>query len=187
MNKLEKNIEVIDPVAVRRKIHSCPELSGEEIQTGTYIAELMEKLGADRVFKNVGKTGVAAIFDSGNPGRTVMFRAELDALPIEEQNSFDHKSQKQRVSHKCGHDGHSAILVALAKHVASARPAKGRAILLFQPAEETGEGARWILSDPTFQSIIPDVVYALHNIPGKAFGKISTRPGNSLHTLLVLT
>ena len=109
---------------------------------------------------------MAFIFDSGKPGPTVLFRTDIDALPIEEINTFGHKSQKEGVSHKCGHDGHMAIMSLLSRKIAARRPDKGKAVLLYQPAEETGEGAERVILDEQFNQIKPDMAFALHNLPG---------------------
>lgn len=107
-----------------------------------------------------------------------MFRAELDALPIMETNKFEHASKNAGVSHKCGHDGHAVILIGLGQLLAENPPKKGKVVLLFQPAEENGEGAKAILDDPKFSEIKPDYIFALHNIPGCEKGKILCKPGS---------
>ncbi|MGO4622652.1 M20/M25/M40 family metallo-hydrolase [Ensifer sp. 2YAB10] len=110
-------------------------------------------------------TGLTAIYEGREPGRTLMVRAELDGLPIEEISEISHRSEIQGKGHLCGHDGHMTILMALAKGLGQMRPAKGRAILMFQPAEENGAGAAEVLSDPQFTEIKPDLVFSLRNFP----------------------
>lgn len=161
-----------DLSAFRKQLHKHPELSGQEVKTAKIVVQTLEQFNPEDMITNLGGTGVAAIFDSGNPGTTTMFRSELDALPIQESNTFQHKSITDNVSHKCGHDGHSTILIGLAEQLSANPPSKGRVILLFQPAEETGEGAKAILNDDKFNALKPDFIFALHNVPGFKKGVI---------------
>ncbi|MHC1775281.1 MAG: amidohydrolase [Lentimicrobium sp.] len=151
---------------LRHELHRNPELSGKERQTARRMINFLKPLRPDSLTGNLGGYGVLAVFDSGRPGPEVLFRADMDALPIHELNKSDYCSQKAGVSHKCGHDGHSVILAGLAEHISSNRPEKGRFLLLFQPAEETGVGALSVLSDPAFSGFNPDYCFALHNLPG---------------------
>jgi len=164
-------------VALRRRLHAHPELSGEERQTAAFIAAELRKLSPEVLLEGLGGTGVAAVFDGLQPGPVFLFRAALDALPIEEVNEFDHRSKYRKVSHKCGHDGHMAVLLGLARKVACKRPPRGRVIVLFQPAEETGEGAQQVLDDPRFGQLRPDYAVAFHNLPGYPMGAVVTRNG----------
>ncbi|RLD58803.1 MAG: amidohydrolase, partial [Bacteroidetes bacterium] len=123
---------------------------------------------------NIGGFGLAFIFNGKLPGKTVMLRAELDALPIDEVNDFDYKSKKKNISHKCGHDGHMTILSGVASLIPTNRLFEGKIILLFQPAEETGKGAFNVINDKKFITLKPDYVFALHNIPGFPLGSIVT-------------
>jgi amidohydrolase len=174
--------EVARLAATRQQLHRHPELSGQETNTALFVQQYLLSphhspsgetppgtgTGTGvRVLSGVGGTGVVAVFDSGAPGPAVLFRAELDALPIEERNDFIHKSEVEGVSHKCGHDGHCATLLGLSG-VLQRRPLlKGKVFLLFQPAEETGEGAEQVLQDAVYQAnVTPDFVFAFHNIPG---------------------
>jgi amidohydrolase len=163
--KISKEI-LEDVVRLRKTLHRYPELSGNERQTAGWVKAFLEKQGPERMIENIGGHGLAAIFDSGQEGPTILFRADLDALPIQEVNTFDYKSQHEGVSHKCGHDGHTAILAGVAAVLGRERPDKGRVVLLFQGEEETGQGAEKVIRDPLFQEILPDQVYALHNLPG---------------------
>lgn len=165
-------------VELRRRLHAHPELSGAETETARLIADDLHALDPDLLLTGLGGTGVAAVFSGKSAGPTVLFRAELDALPIEEINSFPHRSRQAAVSHKCGHDGHMAILLGLARIVAAHRPARGRIITLFQPAEETGEGAMAVLGDPRFAAITPDYAFALHNLPGYPPGAVIAKSGS---------
>ena len=155
-----------DLVQLRKTLHRYPELSGNERQTAGWVKAFLEKQRPDRIIEKIGGHGLAAIFDSGQEGPTILFRADLDALPIQEANEFDYKSQHEGVSHKCGHDGHTAILAGVAAVLGRERPERGRVVLLFQGEEETGQGAEKVIKDPLFQEILPDQVYALHNLPG---------------------
>ncbi|MBV6655046.1 MAG: M20/M25/M40 family metallo-hydrolase, partial [Mameliella sp.] len=134
---------------LRQYLHQHPEPSGEEHNTAAFVCKTLQKLAPSQLIAGIGGTGVIAIFDSGQAGASVLFRTELDALPIQEINTFAHKSVNEGVSHKCGHDGHMAVMLGFAKTIAENPLEKGRAILLFQPAEETGAGAELMLRDPT--------------------------------------
>ncbi|MBO9449496.1 amidohydrolase [Tropicibacter sp. R16_0] len=158
--------------ALRHDLHRAPEISGEEVQTATKIAQIMRDLGADQVLTDIGGHGVAAIFDSGQPGATVAIRCELDALPIPEETGAPYASEVPGKGHLCGHDGHMTMVVAVAEALAAKRPAKGRAVMIFQPAEETGKGAPAFRADPAFAQIAPDMVFSLHNLPGLALGHV---------------
>ena len=162
---------------LRHKLHRFPELSGEEAMTTTLIKTLLEQYNPDLIQTGPEGKGVFAVFDSGKPGPSVLFRADLDALPIEETTELPYASVNKGVSHKCGHDGHTAILVGFAARVADNRPRKGKLILLFQPAEETGMGAKSIIEYPAFQVLQPDYSFAMHNLPGYPAGSVVVRIG----------
>jgi amidohydrolase len=169
---------------VRRALHRRPEVSGCEERTSQTIAAALRRLGPDRLWTALGSDdgvspgfGVAAAFDGGMSGPTVLFRAELDALPIQEVDGREHGSEVPGVAHLCGHDGHMTILLGLARQLANERPARGRVVLLFQPAEETGAGARAVVRDPRFKEIQPDHAFALHNLPGSPLGHVVLREG----------
>ncbi|MET0526926.1 MAG: amidohydrolase, partial [Microvirga sp.] len=154
-----------------------PEVSREEAPTSRKVQAFLKASGADRVIADLGGHGVAGIFEGREPGPTVMFRAELDALPIEEISDAPHRSAVPGKAHLCGHDGHMAILGAVARGLSRERPQRGRAILLFQPAEEDGSGAAAVVTDPKFREIEPDFVFALHNLPGMRLGKVALIEG----------
>lgn len=162
---------------IRHHLHKFPELSGNEVKTTAFITELLKKCTPDVVQTGKGGKGVWAIFDSRKPGPVVMFRAELDALPLDEQMPLKHGSVNRGVAHKCGHDGHSALLAGLAALVSENRPHRGKLVLLFQPSEETGTGAKSILADPAFKKIRPDFSFAMHNLPEYPSGNIVIRQG----------
>lgn len=150
---------------MRRTLHANPEVSEQEFETQKRILQFLEK-ETESDFKKVGKTGVISTFQSNKPGPTVMIRGDIDALPIVEINDFEHKSKTEGVSHKCGHDGHTTILLGLAILLSERPIAKGKVLLLFQPAEENGMGAKAVLEDKEFQKEKIDFVFALHNLPG---------------------
>ncbi len=171
------NQDVIELTEWRRGLHRHPEVSGEEFETARTVEALLVSAGADTIVTGIGGHGVAGIFAGREPGPTVMVRAELDALPIEEISEAPHRSHIPGKAHLCGHDGHMAILAALARGLSRQRPRRGRAILLFQPAEETGAGAAAVVADPKFREIAPDFVFALHNLPGMKLGRVALIEG----------
>jgi len=162
---------------LRHQLHQNPELSGSEKQTARRLVKFLKPLKPDVLLQKLGGYGVLAVFDSGRPGPEVLFRSDMDALPINESGGFEYVSQNHGVSHKCGHDGHSAILAGLAMYISANRPAKGRFLLLFQPAEETGMGAVSVLADPAFLPYKPDYCFALHNLPGYDQDTVIVRNG----------
>lgn len=163
-------------IHLRQLLHANPELSGNEKNTAAYISGFIRKLNPDLLINNIGGEGILVLFDSGKPGPGLLFRADMDALPIQEVNEFPHRSVVDGVSHKCGHDGHATILCGLAEKLAEQKPSSGKVYLLFQPAEETGEGAVKVVSDTKF-NIQPDFVFALHNLPGYEKGNIVVKDG----------
>ena len=172
-----------DPlVRLRHELHAHPELAHEERVTAARIADLLRSLGPDDVVTGVGGTGVVATFRSSEPGPTLLLRSELDALPIHEVVDGPavaaYASTVDGVSHKCGHDGHMAIVAGVAMRLADRRPDRGTVHLLFQPAEETGTGAAAMLSDPAFERFRPDAGVALHNMPGHPRHTVVVRPGS---------
>lgn len=171
------NSDIEELTDFRRDLHRLPELSGAEAGTAATIAAALTGLGPDRLLRNLGGHGVAAVFDSGKDGPTVLFRAELDALPIDERSGAAWSSEISGVAHLCVHDGHMTMLMALARLLSRQRPARGRCVLMFQPAEEDGSGARAVVADPAFQEVKPDWAFAIHNEPGLPFGHVGIRAG----------
>jgi amidohydrolase len=163
-----------DILTLRKHLHQNPELSGLEFETAKTIAAFLKKYKPDEILENLGNgTGIIAIYHPKNEvKKTIMFRCELDALPIQEINSFEHKSNTDDVSHKCGHDGHMSVMVALAKKLSTQKMEHTKIMLLFQPAEENGEGAIAIFNDSRFKELNPDFVFALHNLPGYDYHQI---------------
>lgn len=153
-------------IQLRQELHQYPEVSGNEKETAKRILDFLSKYKPNQVVTNLGGEGILATYKGKETGKSVLFRCELDALPIEELNSFDYKSVYEGVSHKCGHDGHMAILCGLAKTLHENPLEKGTVMLLFQPSEEDGNGAKRVLNDTQFLNIKPDFAFALHNLPG---------------------
>lgn len=171
------NSDLVELTAFRRDLHRNPEVSGEERQTAATITAALHALAPTSILTGLGGHGVAAIFDSGVAGPTVLFRAELDALPITEINDIAWTSQVAGKSHVCGHDGHMTILLALGRLIARTPVARGRVVLMFQPAEEDGSGAKAVVADPAFAQIKPDWAFAIHIEPGRPFGFVATCAG----------
>jgi len=171
------NSDMVELVELRRRLHRRPEISGEERETAATIVEFIKPTSPDRIVTGLGGHGVAAIYEGAEPGPTVMIRAELDALPIEEISTSDHRSEIPGKGHLCGHDGHMTILAGLARGLSRNPPLRGRAILLFQPAEETGAGAAAVIADPKFAEIAPDYAFSLHNRPGVPVGQTRISEG----------
>lgn len=175
-----KSIDISDIqhlINFRQTLHQNPELSGNEEYTAEALKRMILHYQPDDIIDGIGGYGVAFIFNGQDDGPTIMFRADMDAIPIVEQNTIEYCSGTKGVAHQCGHDGHMAILVGLAEQISKNRPKTGRAILLFQPAEETGEGALAVLNDHNFKRIKPDFCYALHNVPGYPKGSLLLKNG----------
>ena len=172
-------------IQFRRELHQFPEVSGQEIKTQQRIKAFVCLFNPVAI-QAVGGTGLLLQYGLDDAGPVTLIRADIDALPIQETNTFDYRSQNEGVSHKCGHDGHTAILARLASLLAENFVAKGRVYLLFQPAEETGKGAEAVLNDPAFAAICPDRVFALHNLPGYRQGTIVCKPGSFTASVLSL-
>jgi amidohydrolase len=164
-------------INLRKTIHKYPELSGKEKETPRRIINYISKFNPDRIIENIGKTGLAVIFEGKAEGPTILFRCDLDALPIQEVNEIDYKSVYKNIAHKCGHDGHMAIMSGFAEVISQNRPRKGRVVLLYQPSEENGQGAEMVIKDNQFKEIEPDYVFALHNLPGYSKSSIISRKG----------
>ncbi|MBU1315244.1 MAG: amidohydrolase [Alphaproteobacteria bacterium] len=171
------NHDIVELTAWRQKLHAMPEISGEEVATAAEVIAFLAETAPDKVLSGLGDTGVAAVFNGAEPGPTVLFRCELDALPIEEISDIPHRSRLSGKGHMCGHDGHTATIAALARGFAKDRPKRGRVVLLFQPAEENGAGAAAVIADPRFAEITPDYSFSLHNLPGLPLGHVWLKEG----------
>lgn len=165
-------------IALRQELHRFPELSGEESATAQRIAAFFAQMSHTKLIPNLGGTGLAFIWEGEKEGPTTLFRCELDALPILEKGEIPYRSEMVGKSHVCGHDGHMAILSGLGLYLDQSPPMRGKVVLLFQPAEETGDGARAVLADPRFAEIRPDYAFALHNLPGFPLHQIVAKPGS---------
>jgi len=161
---------------VRHYLHQNPELSGEEKETSTFLEEfLLEKFPDYKIQRASESYGFVATKTYGD-GPHVAFRAELDGLPIQEENDFEYKSKIDGKSHTCGHDGHMSVLLSTLHKLEEQQPTVGTASFLFQPAEETGKGAEQILGDPELIDFHPDALIALHNVPGEPLGLVLSKP-----------
>lgn len=168
--------------AWRRDLHAHPEVGFEEHRTAALVAERLTAMGIE-VHTGIGGTGVVGVIRGkaiGNTPRTVGLRADMDALPLTEANSFAHASRNPGRMHGCGHDGHTTMLLAAARHMAENRDFEGTVHLYFQPAEELGAGAPAMQKDGLLQRFPADAVYALHNRPGMPVGHYGIRPGPML-------
>lgn len=171
------DIDLEKLIGLRHWLHAHPELSRQETETAKHLRRfLADHARPDQIIPLDG-AGFAAVYDGALPGKTVLLRCELDALPIAEVNSdLSYRSLYDGIGHKCGHDGHMAILAGVAQSLAD-RPSHGRVVLLFQPDEETGTGARQSCLHANFAQITPDYVFALHNLPGFPLGEVICRVG----------
>ena len=176
-------------VSLRHEFHQQPELSHQEHLTADKVAEVLQSYSPAQILRNVGDHGVIAVFDSHQEGPTTLIRAELDALPIHESMDIAHISQCCSVSHKCGHDGHMAIVLSLAEQLQSKPIARGKVLLAFQSAEETGKGAQLMVSNEQFLPLTPDYAFALHNYPGMPLGHVGIKAGpfNCASTGIIIT
>jgi len=175
---LPREIEALagEMAAWRRDIHAHPELGFQESRTAAFVASQLKQYGIE-VHEGVGKTGVVGVLKSGKSSRTVGLRADMDALPILEANSFAHKSTRPGVMHACGHDGHTTMLLGAAKYLAATRRFDGTVHFIFQPAEEGLGGAKAMLDDGLFRRFPCEAVFGMHNRPGLPLGRFAVRAG----------
>ena len=175
---------LIGPIrAIRRDIHAHPELKFEEHRTASLVAQELRDYGCDQVVTGLGKTGVVGLIKghrptvSGQQRTMIGLRADMDALPMSELNTFAHASRHAGTMHACGHDGHTATLLAAAKAMSLDRDFAGSVVLIFQPAEEGGGGAKAMIEDGLFEQFPCDAVFAIHNWPGLKVGEFGMNPG----------
>jgi hippurate hydrolase len=161
---------------IRRDIHAHPELCYEEQRTADVVASRLADWGIP-VVRGLGVTGVVGIIKNGTSNRAIGLRADMDALPMQELNTFDHASRHAGKMHACGHDGHTAMLLGAAHYLSQNRNFDGTVYLIFQPAEEGGAGARRMMDDGLFEQFPMDAVYGMHNWPGIAAGKFGVVAG----------
>jgi hippurate hydrolase len=161
---------------IRRDIHAHPELCFEEVRTADVIAKSLTDWGIP-IHRGLGTTGVVGIVKNGSSDRAVGLRADIDALPMTEKNHFPHASKHTGKMHACGHDGHTAMLLAAAKHFAKHRNFDGTVYLIFQPAEEGGGGAREMIKDGIFKKFPMEAVFGMHNWPGMKVGQFAIKNG----------
>jgi hippurate hydrolase len=162
--------------AIRRDLHAHPELCFQEQRTSDLIAKSLSDWGIP-IHRGLGTTGVVGIIKNGSSARAVGLRADIDALPMSEHNQFAHASQHPGKMHACGHDGHTAMLLAAAKHLARHRHFDGTVYLVFQPAEEGGGGAREMIKDGLFERFPMEAIFGMHNWPGMGVGQFAIKDG----------
>jgi amidohydrolase len=162
--------------AIRRDIHAHPELGFEEARTSAIVATKLKEFGCE-VTTGVGKTGVVGTVRVGNNPRAIGLRADMDALPMDELNTFDHRSQHGGRMHACGHDGHTTMLLGAAKYLSATRNFEGTVHFIFQPAEEGRGGAEAMIKDGLFEKFPCEQIFGMHNRPKLDVGKFAIRPG----------
>jgi hippurate hydrolase len=166
--------------AIRRDIHAHPELAFEETRTSTLVAAKLREWGLE-VHTGIGKTGVVGVLRNGSGKKSIGLRADMDALPMPEDNRFDHKSTILGRMHGCGHDGHTTMLLGAAQYMAKHRNFDGTVNFIFQPAEENGNaGARAMIQDGLFDKFPCDAIFGIHNMPGMPANQFGVRPGPSM-------
>lgn len=162
--------------SLRHTLHACPEPAGEEVRTAAIVSHFLSAYSPDSLITGVGGYGLLATFEGASDGPTVLVRCDLDAVPVE-RNEHHIGADQLLTRHVCGHDGHMTIVAGLAPLLHFERPRRGRVVLLFQPAEETGEGAARVLEDPRFRRINPDAAVGFHNLPGFPVGSVALAKG----------
>ncbi|TLV22979.1 amidohydrolase [Klebsiella indica] len=172
---------IAEAIRWRRDFHACPELGYQEQETSRRVAELLVSFGL-QVHSGLAGTGVVATLENG-PGPVIGLRADMDALPITELGDVSYKSRNPGVMHACGHDGHSAMLLAAAAHLAQTRRFRGIVHFVFQPAEENLGGARKMVEEGLFERFPMDAIYALHNWPGIPLGQVVINSGAMMASL----
>jgi hippurate hydrolase len=168
--------DMAEVVATRRYLHQYPELGLSEFNTSDFVARQLADLGYE-VTRGLGQTGVVATLKNGTSGRSIGIRADMDALPIEEETGAEYASKNKGLMHACGHDGHTAMLLGAARILAERKNFDGTIHLIFQPAEENFGGARLMIEDGLFQRFPCSAVFGLHNDPSLPFGQIGVKEG----------
>jgi hippurate hydrolase len=181
---METPMKLVEPILafqselqqIRRDLHAHPELCYEERRTSDVVAAKLTEWGIP-ILRGMGQTGVVGIIKHGTSQRAIGLRADMDALPMQEINTFEHASRHPGKMHACGHDGHTAMLLGAARYLASHRDFDGTVYLIFQPAEEGGAGARSMIADGLFEKCPMDAIYGMHNWPGAPTGTLSVTAG----------
>ena len=168
-----------DLTAIRHDLHAHPEIGFQEHRTADKVAALLAGWGIS-VHRGLGGTGVVGLLDGSRPGRSIGLRADMDALPMEEATNLPFASRTPGVFHGCGHDGHTTMLLGAARYLAETRDFAGRAVFIFQPAEEGLGGARAMIRDELFARFPCDEIYGMHNWPGQTPGQIGVKPGAAM-------
>ena len=168
--------------AIRRDLHRHPELMYDVQRTAGIVAQKLTEWGVDEVVAGIGRTGVVGVIKGRNQGsgKVVAMRADMDALPIHEETNLEHRSTVPGKMHACGHDGHTAMLLGAAKYLAETRDFDGTAVVIFQPAEEGGAGAKAMIEDGLMTRFGVQEVYGMHNKPGLAIGQFDVRKGPTM-------
>jgi amidohydrolase len=168
--------------AIRRDLHRHPELMYDVHRTAGVVAEKLKAWGVDEVVTGIGQTGVVGVIKGRNQGsgKVIAMRADMDALPIHEETNLEHRSTVPGKMHACGHDGHTTMLLGAAKYLAETRDFDGTAVLIFQPAEEGGAGAKAMIDDGLMTRFGIQQVYGMHNKPGLAVGQFDVRKGPTM-------
>jgi amidohydrolase len=166
--------------AWRRDIHAHPEILFDVHRTAASVAEKLKAFGCDEVVSGIGRTGVVGVIRGRNgngDGRAIGLRADMDALPMDEETNLPYRSKNPGMMHACGHDGHTAMLLGAAKYLAETRNFAGTAVVIFQPAEEGGGGGREMVKDGLMERFAIEEVFGMHNMPGLPVGQFALRPG----------
>jgi hippurate hydrolase len=184
--KVPEPIAALAPLMTgwRHDIHRHPELAFEEHRTAGLVAAQLRAVGLEPA-EGVGGTGVVAVVEGGAPGPSIALRADMDCLPMDDEGGRAYASGSPGRAHACGHDGHTAALLGVAHHLRRHPPARGRVVLIFQPAEENGQGARAMIRDGLLDRFAFDEVYAFHNMPLLAPGTAGVRVGPTLNGYII--
>ncbi|WP_102224409.1 amidohydrolase [Acidimangrovimonas sediminis] len=161
----------------RQHIHQNPEIGLDCVKTAAFVAERLREIGVDEIHEGIGRTGIVALIKGRAAGPTLGLRADMDALPMPETTGAPYASQVPGAMHACGHDGHTTMLMGAAKYLAETRNFAGTVALIFQPAEETGEGAKAMLAEGIMDRFGVERVFAIHTSAGEDLGVFTTRPG----------
>ena len=175
MNSVTQTYEK-EMIAWRHDFHAHPELNFDLNITSAKVVEILKSLGLD-VYEGIGKKGIVAVLKNGDSSKSIGIRADMDALPVNEENNCTYKSTHEGKMHACGHDGHTAMALGAAKYLAETKNFDGTVYFIFQPDEEKTQGAQAMIDDGLFEKFSIDEVYAFHNLPGMELGHFATRAG----------